>query len=97
MHYRIFEVGFSEDDLTTKIEKIMQDYLSKVSSVEKINDITDEVTKLRRVLAALFDESDTRIPRGFNQKSDDYAPRVQAHNMALMELTRALEDLGYRQ
>jgi len=60
-------------------------------------DISDEVIKLRRVIAALFDESDTRVPKGFNQKSDEYAPRVAAHNMALMELTKALQDVGYRE
>lgn len=60
-------------------------------------DISEEVTKLRRVVAALFDESDTRVPKGFDQKSEDYAPMVAVHNEALMELTRALQDIGYRE
>ena len=60
-------------------------------------DIIEEVTKLRRVVAALFDESDTRIPKGFDQKSEDYAMRVSAHNNALSELTRALVEVGYRE
>ena len=60
-------------------------------------DISEEISKMRRVIAALFDESDTRIPIGFDQKSDEYALRVAAHNQALMGLIRALNDVGYRE
>ena len=97
MHKRIFEVTFSSEDLDSKINRIMQNHLADVSSVEEVNDITDEVTKLRRVIAALLNESDTRVPKGFNKKSDDYVPRVAAHNLSLMELARALDDIGYRE
>ena len=62
---------------------------------EMIN-VTEEITKLRRVVAALFDESDTRIPKGFDQRSDEYAIRVSAHNQALVELAKALLEIGYR-
>ena len=60
-------------------------------------DISEEVIKLRRVVAALFDESDTRVPKDFDQKSDEYASRVVAHTNSLIELTRALQDVGYRE
>lgn len=60
-------------------------------------DISEEVSKLRRVVAALFDESDTRVPKGFDQMSEEYAPMVAAHTNALMELARALQDIGYRE
>jgi hypothetical protein len=60
-------------------------------------DISEEISKMRSVISALFNESDTRVPKGFDQKSEDYALRVSAHNDALMELARVLNDVGYRE
>ena len=95
MKYHIVEIGFEAGVIPEdRLVRLLHDTYKTEATV---NIITDEVKKLRKVVAALFDESDTRIPKGFDQKSEDYAPRIAAHNNALMELTRALQDIGYRQ
>jgi hypothetical protein len=94
---KVFEIECSEaqcEYLDLELNHLIQN--DRFSSCE-LHNITDEITKLRRVVAALFDESDTRVPKGFDQKSDDYAMRVSAHNLALIELTKALQDVGYRE
>lgn len=94
---KVFEIEYSNDTVlyASTIDKALGDPPHYINTI--VVDISEEITKLRRVVAALFDESDTRVPKGFDQKSDEYAPRVAAHNMALMELTRALQDVGYRE
>jgi hypothetical protein len=96
---KVFEIECPNDigevwlDSTT-IYSALQDHphLNEMMVV----DISEEISKMRRVIAALFNESDTRNPKGFDQKSEDYALKVSAHNEAIMELARALDDAGYR-
>jgi hypothetical protein len=95
MKYHIVEIGFEAGIIPEdRLIRLLHDTYGTKATV---NIITDEVTKLRRVVGALFDESDTRIPKGFDQKSDDYASKVAAHNTALTKLARALTEVGYRE
>ena len=95
MKYHIVEIGFSAGIIPEdRLVRLLHDTYGTEATVSII---TDEVNKLRKVRSALQEESDTRVPKGFNKKSDDYAPRVAAHNLSLMELARALDDIGYRE
>lgn len=98
MKNQIIEIRYPEN-MEYEWEEQLDKFLRNLTRYDNflITTITDEVQKLRRVISALQDESDTRVPKGFNQKSEDYAPRVAAHNAAIMELTHALIDVGYRE
>jgi len=63
----------------------------------KFKDIKEETLKFRRVIYALLEEGDSRVPRDMDQKSPEYTTQVIIHNDAIMEVSRALADIGYRQ
>lgn len=91
MKTTMFEIAVSSN-----LPNLRRDIFNMLPPGSAMFDITEEVIKLRRVIDALLDEGESRVLPGMDQKTDEYIRQVQIHNESLVEVSRALNDVGYR-